>query len=178
MLTKGAVAAFFASVPLLLVFADAATAAVVTPASAAGAAEASAVAVFAPAPPLVLAYVAERLYLPVSRRGQGPQASWLQKDVALQLWPVPMHCQRLGLHHALCAYVAFLVAPPGACSSSILGLPTAAASRPSVWSDILLFGVSSTWRLSVQLVWCFHFLAWCPYPSLCSVSLDPTVALL
>ena len=52
--------------------------------------------------------------------------------------------------------------PPEACPSSILFFPAAAASRPSVWSDILLCGVSSTgeafcalgvmWRLSVHSV--------------------------
>ena len=62
---------------------------------------------------------------------------------------------------------------PPACPSSILFLPAAAASGPSVWSDILLCGLSSLWRLCVQSVRCFHSRV-----ALCSVSLDPTVTLL
>ena len=58
--------------------------------------------------------------------------------------------------HSSCLWRSPCGPPRGACPSSILFLPAAAASGPSVWSDILLCGVSSVSSLSAQWVRCFH----------------------
>jgi len=83
-------------------------------------------------------------------------------------------CALAGLPPLVSCLRRFPCGPPG--PSSTLFLPAAAASGPSVWSDILLCGVSSVWRLAVQSVRCFHSRV-VPL-SMRSVSLDPTVTLL
>jgi len=95
-----------------------------------------------------------------AHRAQGAcGASWLQKDVAPELWPGLMHW--FGSHHALRACRAFLVASPAFFSCplrQLLGNPCGPTSYSAAYSRcaFLRFGASA--------------LAWCP--CLCSVSLD------
>jgi len=106
------------------------------------------------------------------RQGRSLGASRLQKDVIQELWPGLMH--HLGWNNALCACCAFLVALWGACPALYFCLHQQPPSNPCDLTSY--FCVASTWRQSVQSVWCFHSRK-VPLP-LCFVLLDLTVTFL